>query len=162
MLHARPAVELQVLLDLRLPPSMRWLVDGELDAPLPILHHLRHQGAVLRADVLVVEVDKLRKAHDALVEADPFLHLALFHVGDDVINGDQSGGMEGAWAVAVRLDGLVAGGKDAFVAVAVDKAMSRVAVGANGSELVDAVLVFLAGGRRDADGSARSRHLIGP
>ena len=62
VLHAGAAVELQVLLDLRPPPRLGRLVDRELDPARAVLHHLRHQGRVLGADVLVVEVDELREA----------------------------------------------------------------------------------------------------
>ena len=144
MLHARPAVELQVLLDLRPPPALGRLVDRELDPPRAVLHHLRHQGRVLGADVLVVEVDELREAEHVLVEPHPLVHLAFLDVADDVVDRLQADRVERARAVAVRVERLVAGGEDAAVAVAVDEAVRRVAVGADGGVLVDAVLVLAA------------------
>ncbi len=61
--------------------------------------------------------------------------------------------------VAFRVERLIARGEDALVAVAVDEAVRRVAIGADGGVFVDAVLVLQRARRRDADrrraGSAR-------
>src|SRR5690606_26503483 len=59
VLHAGREIIVQVLLDLALALALRRLVDGELDAPVAVLHDLRHKGGVLGADVLVIKVDEL-------------------------------------------------------------------------------------------------------
>jgi hypothetical protein len=56
MLNAGAAVILQVLFDLGPALSGGRLVDRELDAAVPVRHHLRHQRRVLRPDVFIVEV----------------------------------------------------------------------------------------------------------
>src|SRR5262245_57227188 len=62
VLHSRPAVEVEVLLDLALPLALGGLVDRELDLALPVHHDLRHQRRVLGRDRLVREVDQLGHA----------------------------------------------------------------------------------------------------
>ena len=89
VLDAGAAVELEVLLDLALALALGRLVDRELDLPLAVRHHLRHERGVLRRDVLVGEVRELREAEDALVEPDPLVHAAELDVADDVVDGDR-------------------------------------------------------------------------
>ncbi len=86
VLHARSHVVVQVFLDLALALALGRLVDGELDPPAAVLHHLGHQGRVLGADVLVVEVQQLAEAHHLVVEVDPVVHLAQLHVAHHVID----------------------------------------------------------------------------
>jgi hypothetical protein len=86
VLHARAAVEVEVLLDLALAPAFGRLVERELDLPSAAEHDLRHEGRVLGGDVLVGEVDHLPEAHHALVEADPLVHPAELDVPDDVVD----------------------------------------------------------------------------
>ena len=90
VLDARAAVELEVLLDLALPLALGRLVDRELDLPLAVRHHLRHERRVLGRDVLVREVRELREAEHALVEADPLVHAPELDVADDVVDRDQA------------------------------------------------------------------------
>ena len=71
----------------------------------------------------------------------------------------QAGRLEGARAVAFRVERLVARREDAAIAVAVDEAVRRVAVGADRGVFVDAVFVFEQRRRRDADGAARGGRL---
>ena len=87
VLHAGAAVELQEFLDLRAALGLGRLVDRELDPAGAVLHHLRHQGGIFGADVLVVEVDQLLEAEHVLVELDPLVHLAFLDVADDVVDG---------------------------------------------------------------------------
>ena len=142
VLHARPAVVLQVLVDLRLPLALGRLVDRELDPPGAVLHHLRHQGRVLGADVLVVERDELLEAEHLAVELDPLVHLPFFDVADDVVDGRQADRVGRRRAVAFRVERLEARGEHAAIAVAVDEGVRRVAVGLDGRRLEDAELVF--------------------
>src|SRR5919198_3577435 len=86
VLDAGAAIEVEVLLDLALAPALGRLVERELDLPPAAEHDLRHEGRVLGGDVLVGEVDHLPEAHDALVEADPFVHAAELDVADDVVD----------------------------------------------------------------------------
>ncbi len=154
VLHAGSVVEVQVLLDLRASFRLRRLVDRELDPPRAVADHLGHEGRVVGADVLVVEADDLLEAHHVLVELHPLVHLAFLDVADDVIDGNQAGSAEGALAVALGIDRLVAGGEHALVVVAVDEGVRGVAVGLDGGVVVDAVLVLDALRRRDGDGAA--------
>src|SRR5262249_1096836 len=59
VLCTRAVVELEVLVDLALALTLGRLVDRELDLPLAVRHHLRHQRGVLGRDVVVAEVDHL-------------------------------------------------------------------------------------------------------
>src|SRR5260221_4750500 len=87
MLHAWAAIVVQILFDLRLALAMRRLVDRDLDLARATFHHLGHQRGVLGADSLVGEVDDLREAQDALVEADPLVHRAQLYISADVVDG---------------------------------------------------------------------------
>ena len=82
VLDSRTAVELEVLLDLTLALALRRLVDRELDLPLAVRHHLRHERRVLGGDVLVREVRELAESEHALVEADPLVHPTELDVAD--------------------------------------------------------------------------------
>src|SRR3954470_12079291 len=90
VLHAGTAEELEVLLDLALALSLGRLVDRELDLPLAVRHHLRHQRGVLGVDLLVGEVDDVREAHRPFVKLDPVVHPAELDVPDDVVDRSQT------------------------------------------------------------------------
>ena len=139
VLHPGAAVELEVLLDLALPLPLGRLVDRELDLPLAVRHHLRHERRVLGRDVLVREVRELREAEDALVEADPLVHPAELDVADDVVDRDQPDARSGR---AVRRHGDVAGEVRPRVLGAVDEGVDVVAVRRDRREL-DAAGVVL-------------------
>ena len=79
-------VELQVLVDLRLALALGGLVDRELDAPVAVRDHLRHQRRVLGRDRLVGEVDHLGHPEHVLVVGDPLLHVPELDVADDVVD----------------------------------------------------------------------------
>ena len=121
---------------------MGGLVDRELDPAGAVLDHLGHEGGVFGADVLVVEADELRKAQNMLVEADPLVHLALLHVGDDVVDGRQAAGLNVRRVIALRIDRAIAWSEDAPIAIAIDEAVRRVAVGLDARAFVDAELVL--------------------
>ena len=55
VLHAGAAVEIEVLVDLRLLLARGRLVDRELDPAVAVRHHLGHERGILGRDVLVVE-----------------------------------------------------------------------------------------------------------
>ena len=57
VLHAGPAVVIEIFLNLALPPALGRLVDRELDGLRIVGHHDTHQRRVLGGDILVVEVD---------------------------------------------------------------------------------------------------------
>ncbi len=86
VLHAGTAVELQILLDLRLALALGRLVDGELHALVAVRHHLRHQRRIFRGDVLVVEVLEHAEAHHVAIEIHPAVHLAPAHVAHHVVD----------------------------------------------------------------------------
>ena len=113
VLHARPAVVLEELVDLGPPPAMGRLVDRELDPAAAVGDDLGHERRVLGADVLVVEARQQREAHDLAVVINPVAHLAFLDVGDDVVDRLQADGMERARAVAVRVERLEARREDA-------------------------------------------------
>ena len=139
VLRARAVVELEVLLDLALPLPFGRLVDRELDLPLAVRHHLRHQRRVLGRDVLVGEVDHLRHAEDALVELDPVLHAAELDVADDVVDREQP---DLRLPTRCRLERDVAGEVRAFVVAPADERVHDVAVGRDRRELDTAELVL--------------------
>src|SRR5262249_41192134 len=93
MLYARPAIELEILVDLRLLFALRRLVDRELDPLIAVRHHLRHERRVLGRDILVVERDEILEAHHALVERDPHVHFSQFDVADTMVDMEQTGGV---------------------------------------------------------------------
>src|SRR6185312_8316354 len=69
--------------------------------------------------------------------------------------------MIGAGAIAGRVDFPEAGHEDALVLISIDKCMSRVAVSANGGELVGAILVLEFGWSANAMGAAFDGDVIG-
>jgi hypothetical protein len=87
VLHARPAVELQVLVDLALALAERRLVQRELHLLVAVRDHLAHQRGVLGGDVGADELLHVLEAHHLVVEGDPGVHLAQLHVADDVVDG---------------------------------------------------------------------------
>src|SRR5690348_6906840 len=103
MLYAGPAIELQVLLDLRFLFALSRLVDRKLHAMARISHHLRAQRGVLGRNIFVVERDELRKAEDAPVKISPGVHLAPPDVADAVIDVLQSR-FNGVFEHLARLD----------------------------------------------------------
>ena len=139
VLHAGAAVELEVLLDLALALALGRLVDRELDLPLAVRHHLRHERRVLGRDVLVREVRELREAEHPLVELDPLVHPAELDVADDVVDGDEP---DAARRSAVRRDRDGARQVRARVLGAVDEGVDVVAVRRDRRELDAAVVVL--------------------
>ena len=127
MLDAGTAIEVEVLVDLRLLLSLRRLVDRELDPLVPVRHHLRHQRTVLRRDVLVVEGDEILEAHHFLVEPDPDIHLAELHVADAVIHVLQAGFLR----LEVRLLLHEPGHEQPAIVAPLDEGMNGVAVDAD-------------------------------
>ncbi len=82
-----PAVELQVLVDLRLLAGHRRLVERELDLAGAVGDHLAHQRRVVGGDVVADELGHVGEAHDPLVELHPLVHPAELDVADDVVDG---------------------------------------------------------------------------
>ena len=148
-------VELEVLVDLRLPLALGRLVDRELDPALAVRDDLRHERGVLRRDLLVGEVDHLGHPEDVLVELHPALHLAELDVADDVVDAGED-------AVADDvLDRAVARQERAAVAGAVDEAVDRLAVGRDVGHADLAVVVLERLRRRDALGAAGGGLAVG-
>src|SRR5258708_33808780 len=86
MLHARPPVMDEIFVDLTAALSLRRFIDGKFDSTRAVLHHLAHQGRVVRTDILIVEEGELAKAHYVAVKGDPFIHFAEFYVADDMLD----------------------------------------------------------------------------
>ena len=122
MLHARAAVELQVLVDLALALPGGRLVDRKLDRVAVVGHHDAHQRAVLGVDVLVVEADEPLEAEDPRVPVGPVVHLSELDVADDVVDAQDADVVTGH--VARR----VAGQERSVVVVERDERVQRVAV----------------------------------
>src|SRR5581483_8890382 len=139
VLRAGAVIELEVLLDLALALALGRLVDRELDLPLAVGHHLRHQRGVLGRDVFVAEVDHLRHPEDAFVELDPVLHPAELHVSDDVIERQQP---DAAVAVPRCRACDVARQVRALVGMTVDERVHDIAVRRDGGELDGAELIL--------------------
>ena len=125
-------VELEVLLDLALALALGRLVDGELDLPLAVRHHLRHERRVLRRDVLVGEVQHLGHPEDALVEPDPVVHPAELDVARR--RGRPRAARRRPPLPFAELLRDVAGEVRALVAGAVDEGVHDVAVGPDRGE----------------------------
>ncbi len=114
VLHAGTAVEVQVLLDLRLLAARGRLVDRQLHLAGRVLHHFGAQRGELGRDVLVVEADQLLEAEGARVVVAPGLHLAPADVGHAVVDPDA--GRPGSRARSPRRPGHEAGQPGAAVA----------------------------------------------
>ena len=147
MLGAGAAVELEVLVDLRLALALGGLVDRELHAAVAVGDDLRHQRGVLGRDRLVGEVEHLRHAEDVLVELHPRLHRAQLDVADDVVDREQAD-------VARRAVARRVAGAEALVSAAVDERVQRLAVGRDLGEADRAALVGLLPRLADARGAA--------
>jgi putative peptidoglycan lipid II flippase len=139
VLDAGTAVELQVLVDLRLALAGRGLVQRELDLPGPVRDHLAHQRGILGGDVVADEFLHVREAHDPVVEVHPFVHLAELDVADAVVDlGEESTSAPGP-------DGLgrdVSGQVGARVTGPLDQRVPGVAVGGDGGQHGLAVVVL--------------------
>ena len=85
VLAAGAAVELEVLVDLRLLLRDRRLVERELHPVVAVRDDLAHQRGVVGGDVVADELRHVREAHDPVVELDPLVHLAELDVADDVV-----------------------------------------------------------------------------
>ena len=125
-----PAIEVEILFDLRFLLAFGRLVDGELHVAVAVGHHLRHERGVFGGDVLVVEVLVEREAHDVGVEIDPLVHLVPAHVAHHVVDVEQADGARDR----VVLDGAEAGQEGAGVVAALDEGVNGVAVGADAGE----------------------------
>src|SRR5437660_5711014 len=160
MLRAGAAIEVQVFLDLRFAPPLRRLVDGKLDAPAAVLHHFGHERGIFGADGSIVEVDQLRKAHHALVKADPLVHLAQLDIAHDVINGGKIGWPGAPWHIGG--EGAIAGQEDTFIGVSFDESMDGIAIRRYRREFDGTVIVFQAGRLHYAVGAAFGRFAVSP
>jgi predicted ATPase/DNA-binding CsgD family transcriptional regulator len=164
VLHAGAPVVLQVLVDLGLALAFGRLVERELDPVVAARDDLAHQRRVLGGDVVADELGHVREAHDPVVERDPLVHGAEFHVADDVVEGDEGGFRRRRLAAALDVAGQVG----AAVAAALDERVDGVAVGLEGGGAHRAVLIGLimrlrqhgrAGLPRVGDALVHVRHL---
>src|SRR5579862_7070901 len=138
VLHTGTVIILQVFLDLRFALALSRLVDGKFHALVAIAHHLRHQGRVLRADVLVVEMLEQAEAHHIAIEIHPAVHLVPTYVAHHVVDMFQPYRA----AHRVRLvDGNKAREKRPAIILSLDKTMDRFAVRGNGGDADFAMLV---------------------
>jgi hypothetical protein len=87
MLCAGGEIVIEIFFDLTLAFAFGGFVDGELDAPISVLHHLGHERGIFGGDVFVIEVHELTEAHHLMIEIDPVIHFAKLHIADDVVNG---------------------------------------------------------------------------
>ena len=132
VLGARVEVVVEELLDLALLLAGRGLVDRELDPPVPVLHDLAHQGAVLGVDHLVVVVDELAEAQHVAVEVHEPIHVAQLHVADAVVDLEQA---SARWPRRRLRDPVVAGRVRAGVVAPVDEGVDHLAVGVDGASV---------------------------
>jgi len=131
VLHAGTAVELQVLVDLRLALAGRGLVQRELDLPGPIRDHLAHQRGILGGDVVADELLHVREAHDPVVEVHPLVHLAELDVADAVVDlGEARPSARGPYRPGRDVPGQVGAG----VTGPLDQRVPGVAVGGDGGQ----------------------------
>src|SRR5690606_34734226 len=70
VLYTGSPIEFQVLLDLGFLFPFSRFVDGEFYIPVSIADNFRHQRAVFRRDVLVVDRDKQLEPHHTFIEVD--------------------------------------------------------------------------------------------
>src|SRR5215203_2067881 len=85
VLDARAGVELEVLVDLALLLADSWLVERELDPVVAVGDHLAHQRRIVGGDVVADELGHVGETHDAVVEADPAVHLTELYVPDNMV-----------------------------------------------------------------------------
>lgn len=132
MLHARAAVEVDVLLDLRLALPRRGLVDRHLDALARRGHDDGPERREVGADVLVVDGPEAVEAEDALVVPARRVHLAPVLVADAVVDsGERHLREEGRDRIGRGVLGTVTRQEDAGVAAVLDERVRRVAVRAD-------------------------------
>src|SRR3989454_2446966 len=156
VLGPRVQVPVEEFLDLALLLAGRGLVDGELDPPVAVGHDLRHQGAVLGMDHLVVVVDQLAEAEHVAVIGDVLVHLAQPDVADAVVDLEEA---QALGRPARFLDPAVAGGEDAVVVAPVHERVTDVAVRPNGRATEDAVIAPIEIRRFHRRGRASRRRL---
>ena len=137
VLDAGAAVELQVLVDLRLLLRHGGLVERELHLAGAVGDHLGHQRGVLGGDVVADELLHVGEGHDVVVEGDPLVHPAELDVADAVVDGLEQPGP----GLGDRLRGDVAGQVGAGVVAALDQGVAGLAVGGDGGQDDGAVLV---------------------
>lgn len=94
VLHARAAVKVNVLFDLRLFLPVRGLVDGHLDDVVGRRHDDGLERGELGADVFVVDGPEAVEAEHALVVVADVLHLVPVLVADAVIDVGEEDGRE--------------------------------------------------------------------
>ena len=159
VLHAGTVVVLDVLLDLGLLAPLGGLVQGHDDLRA-VPHHGRHQGRVLGADLVVVEVDELGEAHHVGVEVDPRVELALLDVADHVVDRRQPDGRADA-RVGQPLGRVARLERGPAVAEAADEGVHRVAVRPDLGQFEVAVLVVFDPRRTNAARAAGQRRRVG-
>jgi len=116
VLHARAAVVLEVLVDLRLLLADGRLVQRELHAVVAVGDHLAHQRRVLGGDVVADELGQVGEPHDPVVEVHPVVHLAELHIADHMVERDERrclrGNATGPRDVTREVNALVPGAVD--------------------------------------------------
>src|SRR5258708_27214587 len=99
---------------------------------------------------------ELLEAHHILIELHPLVHLAFLDIAHDVINRLEADRVKRSGAVALWIQRLESWGEYASVTIAIDEAVQRVAVAANGRIFLDTPFIFQQRRRPDADGAPLS------
>ena len=140
VLHAGPAVEVDVLLDLGLLLAVGGLVDGHLDDVVGRRHDDGLEGGELRADILVVDGPEAVEAEDLFVVGADVFHLVPVLVADAVVDvGEEDRGKKLGEGVGGGGGGGVAGEEGARVGGLFDEGVGGVAVGFDGGKADGAV-----------------------
>src|SRR5580704_11282544 len=158
MLHARAAVELQVLVDLRLALADGGLVQRELHLPGAVRDDLAHQRGVLGGDVVADELLHVGEAHDPVVEVHPLVHLAQLDVADAVVDLGEEGTLAGG---ADRCRRHVPGQVGTGVPGPLHQRVPGVAVGGDGGHNHLAVVVLEQVRCLQAAGAVLDRVVVG-
>ena len=158
VLYPGAAVELQVLIDLRLALADGGLVQRELHLPGPVRDHLAHQRRVLGGDVVADELLHVGETHDPVVELHPLVHPAELDVAHAVVDlGEEA-------ALAGRHDGRrrdIARQVGTRIARPFDQRVPGIAVGGDRGHDDLPVLVFEDVRCLEPAGPVRDRVVIG-
>src|SRR5699024_11183715 len=118
----------------------RRLVEREFHPVIAAGNDLAHQRGILGSDIVADELGHVRESQNAIVEGDPVVHLTQFDIANHVIQRLKN--PFGGSAVRLRrVPRLIHGKVGAAVPAAIHEAMTRFAVGGNGTDANGAVVV---------------------
>ncbi len=136
VLRAGRKIIIKIFFDLTLAASLSRFVDGKLDAPVAVLHHLGHERRIFSGNVLVVEVHELTEAQHLMIKINPVIHLAKLHIANDMVNRRETCGL------GFILNRLIGWSENTFVIIAVNKDMQGFTIRINCRCAINAEIIF--------------------